>query len=118
MAHKKNGKSKAINQTTTLKHKKDANVSATIKLTGKAAEMTDSGNQAALEVVIQQQQMTINELLVHIVKFKECVIALEGGLASASHVTSVLQEQLTPKKDELEMYSRRSCIVLSRLYVK
>ena len=30
MAHKKNGKSKAINQTTTLQQKKDANVSATI----------------------------------------------------------------------------------------
>ena len=109
MAHKKNGKSKAMQQ------KKDANVLATIKLAGKAAETTDSGNQAASEFVIQQQQMTIDELLVHIVKLEECVIALEGGLALASYVTSVLQEQLTSKTDELEMYSRRSCIVLSRL---
>ena len=35
--------------------------------------------------------------------------------ASASHVTSVLQEQLIAKTDKLEMYSRRSCIVLTRL---
>ena len=109
MAHKKNGKSKAMQQ------KKDANVLATIKLAGKAAETTDSGNQAASEFVIQQQQMTIDELLVRIVKLEERVIALEGGLALASYVTSVLQEQLTSKTDELEMYSRRSCIVLSRL---
>ena len=109
MAHKKNGKSKAMQQ------KKDANVLATIKLAGKAAETADSGNQAASEFVIQQQQMTIDELLVRIVKLEERVIALEGGLALASHVTSVLQEQLTSKTDELEMYSRRSCIVLSRL---
>ena len=109
MAHKKNGKSKAMQQ------KKDANVLATIKLAGKAAETADSGNQAASEFVIQQQQMTIDELLVRIVKLEECVIALEGGLALASYVTSVLQEQLTSKTDELEMYSRRSCIVLSRL---
>ena len=46
MAHKKNGKSKAT-QTTTLQEKKDANVSATIKLAGKAVEMPDSGSQAA-----------------------------------------------------------------------
>ena len=50
-----------------------------------------------------------------IVKLEERVIALEGGLASASHVTSVLQEQLTAKTDELEMYSRKSCIVLTGL---
>ena len=92
MAHKKNGKWNAINETTTLQQKKDANVSATIKLVGKAAEMIDSGNQAALKVVIQLQQKTIDKLLVHIIKLEECVIALEGGLASASHVTSVLQE--------------------------
>ena len=35
--------------------------------------------------------------------------------ASASHVTSVLQEQLIAKTDKLEMYSRRSCVVLTRL---
>ena len=58
MAHKKNGKSKAMQQ------KKDANVLETIKLAGKAAETADSGNQAASEFVIQQQQMTIDELLV------------------------------------------------------
>ena len=34
---------------------------------------------------------------------------------SASHVTSVLQEQLIAKTDELEMYSRRSCVALTRL---
>ena len=94
MAHKKNGKSKA-NQTITLQQKNNANVSATIKLVGKAAETPDSGYQAASEVVIQQQQITIDELLVRIVKLEERVIALEGGLASASYVTSVLQEQLT-----------------------
>ena len=82
------------------------------KLAGKAAETPDSGNQAASEVVIQQQQITIDELLVRIVKLEERVIALEGGLASAGHVTSVFQEQLTAKTDELEMYSRRSCIAL------
>ena len=49
MAHKKNGKSKAINQATILQQEKDTNVSATIKLPGKAAEMTDSGKQAASE---------------------------------------------------------------------
>ena len=120
MAHKKNGKSKA-NQTTTLQQKNDANnVSATIKLAGKAesaaaAEAPDSRNHAASEVTIQQQQVKIDELLARIVKLQERVIALEGGLASASHVTSVLQEQLTAKTDELEMYSRRSCIVLTGL---
>ena len=87
-----------------MQQKNDANVSATIKLAGKAAEMPDSGNQAASEVIIEQQQITIDELLVSIVKLEECVIALEGRLASFSHVTSVLQEQLTPKTDELEMY--------------
>ena len=101
MAHKKNGKSKA-NQTTTWQQKNDANnVSATVKLAGKAevaaAEAPDnSRNHAASEVIIQQQQVTIDELLARIVK-------LEGGLASAIHVTSVLQEQLTAKTDELEM---------------
>ena len=34
---------------------------------------------------------------------------------SASHVTSVLQEQLIAKTDKLEMYSRRSCVVLTGL---
>ena len=115
MAHKKNGKSKATNQTTTLPQKKDVNVLATIKLAGKAAETTDNGNQAASEVVMQQQQITLDELLVRIVKLEECVIALEGGLASANHVMSVLQEQLTAKTDELEIYSRRSCIPLGGL---
>ena len=66
-------------------------------------------------VVIQQQQITRDKLLVRIVTLEERVIALEGGPASASHVTSVLQEQLTAKTDELEMYSRRSCIVLTGL---
>ena len=42
-------------------------------------------------------------------------IALKGGLASATHVTSVLQEQFTTKTDELEMYSKRSCIVFTGL---
>ena len=113
MAHKKNGKSKT-NQTTTLQQKNGANVSAKIKLAGRSAQTPDNGNQAASEVVIQQQQITIDELLVRIVKLEERAIALEGGLASASHVTSVLQEQLTAKTDELEMYSR-SCIVLTGL---
>ena len=120
MAHKKNRKSKA-NQTTTWQQKNDANnVSATVKLAGKAevaaAEAPDnSRNHAASEVIIQQQQVTIDELLARIVKLEERVIVLEGGLASASHVTSVLQEQLTAKTDELEMYSRRSCVVLTGL---
>ena len=119
MVHKKNGKSKA-NQTTTLQQKNDANnVSTAIKLGGKAeaaaAEALDSRNHTASEVIIQQQQVTIDELLARIVKLEERVIVLEGGLASASHVTSVLQEQLTAKTDELEMYSRRSCFVLTWL---
>ena len=119
MVHKKNGKSKA-NQTTTLQQKNDANnVSAIIKLARKAeaaaAEVPDSRNHAASEVIIQQQQVIIDELLARIVKLEERVIALEGGLASASHVMSVLQEQLTAKTDKLEMYSRRSCIVLTWL---
>ena len=75
----------------------------------------NSRNHAASEVIIQQQQVTIDELLARIVKLEERVIVLEGGLASASHVTSVLQEQLTAKTDELEMYSRRSCVVLTGL---
>ena len=66
-----------------------------------------------MEVVIQQQKATIDELLARIVKLEERAIALEGGLASASHVTSVLQEQLTAKTDELEMHSRRSYIALT-----
>ena len=63
--------------------------SSQCKLAGKSAQTPDSGNQAALEVVIQQQQITIDKLLVRIVKLEKHVIALEGGLASASHVTSV-----------------------------
>ena len=113
MVHK-NGKPKA-NQTTTLKQKNDTNVSAAIKLVRKAAETPDNGDQAASEVVIQQQQMAIVEMVVHIVKLEEHVKALEGGLASASHFMSVLQEQLTIKTDYLEMYSRRPCIILTRL---
>lgn len=75
MAQKKNGKSK-VNQTTTLEQKNDAHVSAAIKLTGKAAtsEVPDIGNQAASEVVIQQQQVTIDELLARIIKLEERVI--------------------------------------------
>ena len=67
MAHKKSGRSRA-NQTTTLQQKNDANVSATTKLAGKAAETPENGNQAASEVVIQQQQIAIDELLVRTVK--------------------------------------------------
>ena len=59
--------------------------------------------------------LTIDELLVNVVRLAERVIALEGELASASHVTSVFQENLTAKTDELEIYSRRSCIVLTGL---
>ena len=59
--------------------------------------------------------LTIDELLVNVVRLEERVIALEGELASARHVTSVFQENLTAKTDELEMYSRRSCIVLTGL---
>ena len=120
MVHKKNGKSKA-NQTTTWQQKNDANnVSATVKLVGKAEVAAveapeTSRNHAASEVIIQQRQVTINELIARIVKLEERVIVLEGGLASASHVTSVLQKQLTAKTDELEMYSRRSCVVLTGL---
>ena len=120
MAHKKNGKSKA-NETTTWQQKNDANnVSATTKLAGKAevavAEAPgNSRNHAASEVIIQQQQVTIDKLLAHIVKLDKRVIVLEGGLASASHLASVLQEQLIAKIDELEMYSRRPCVVLTGL---
>ena len=128
MAHKKNGKSKA-NQTTTMQQKNDANnVSATIKLAGKAAaaaaaaaaavaEAPGSGNHATSEVIIQQQQVTIDELLARIVKLEECVIAPEGRLASAGHVMSVLQEQLTAKTDELEIYSRRSCYIKKKMQI-
>ena len=93
-----------------MQQKNDANnVSATVKLAGKAevaaAEAPhNSRNHAASEVIIQQQQVTIDKLLARIVKLEERVIVLEGGLASASHVTSVLQEQLTAKTEELEMY--------------
>ena len=75
MVHKKNGKSKA-NQTTTWQQKNDANnVSATVKLVGKAevaaAEAPEnSRNHAASEVIIQQQQVTINELIARIVKLE------------------------------------------------
>ena len=72
-------------------------------------------NRQPRKAVTQQQQITKDELLVRIAKLEELVLALEGGLASTSHVTSVLQEQLTAKTDELEMYSRRSCIVLTGL---
>ena len=123
MAHKKNGKSKA-NQTTTMQQKNDAkNVSATIKLAGKAAaaaavaEVPGSGNHATSEVIIQQQQVTIDELLARIVKLEECVIATDGRLALAGHVRSVLQEQLTAKTDELEIYSRRSCYIKKKMKI-
>ena len=53
MVHKKNRKSRATNQTTTLPQKKDVNVLATIKLAGKATETTDNGNQPISEVVMQ-----------------------------------------------------------------
>ena len=56
------------------------------------------GNQAVSEVAIQQQQITIDELLAHIVKLEEHVMAFKGGLASAGRATSVLLEQLTAKQ--------------------
>ena len=59
--------------------------------------------------------LAIDELLVSAVRLEERVIALEGELASASHVTPAFQENLTAKIDELEIYSRRSCIVLTGL---
>ena len=59
--------------------------------------------------------LAIDELLVSVVRLEEPVIALEGELASASHVTPAFQENLTAKTDELEIYSRRSCIVLTGL---
>ena len=61
MAHKKNGKLKA-NQTITLQQKNDVKVSAITKLAGKAAETLNKGNQAVSEVVVQQQQITIDKL--------------------------------------------------------
>ena len=96
-------------------NRKMTNVSATIKLAGKVAETLGSGNEAASEVVIQPQQVTIDELLVCIVKLEARVIVIEGGLTSASHVTSLLQEQLTAQTDELEIYSRKCRIVLTVL---
>ena len=68
-----------------------------------------------MQVVIQQQQVTIDKLLADTVKLEERVAVLEGGLEWASHVTSILQEQLSAKSDELEMCSRRPCIVLTEL---
>lgn len=68
-----------------------------------------------MQVVIQQQQVIIDKLLAHTVKLEERVAVLEGRLEWASHVTSILQEQLSAKSDELEMYSRRPCIVLTEL---
>ena len=59
--------------------------------------------------------LAIDELLVSVVRLEERVIALEGKLASASHVTPAFQENLTAKTDELEIYSRRSCIILTGL---
>ena len=59
--------------------------------------------------------LAIDELLVSVIRLEERVIALEGELASASHVTPAFQENLTAKTDELEIYSRRSCIVLTGL---
>ena len=121
MALKKNGGKSKATQTTTWQQKNDTNnVSATVKLAGKAevvaAEAPENSRLETMQpgkVIIQQQQVTIDELLAHIVKLEECVLVLEGGLASASHVTSVLQEPLTAKIDELEMYSRRSRVVLT-----
>ena len=78
MAHKKNEKSKT-NQTTTLQQKNNASVSAKIKLAGKSAQTPDSGNQAASEVVIQQQQITIDELLVRIVIETLCETGISKG---------------------------------------
>lgn len=74
-----NVKSKA-NHTTTLQQKNDSTISATTKLVEKAAEAPEKGNQTASEVVIQQQQITIDELLARIVKLEARVIALEDGL--------------------------------------
>ena len=116
MLHKKNGKSK-VNKSTTMQTN-GAKVSTATELAGKSTEAPDSGNQAASAVEIQQQQVTTNELLSRIFKLEERVTALENGLASASHVTSILQEKLTAKSDELEMYSRRPSTVLTELSKK
>ena len=116
MLHKKNGKSK-VNKSTTMQTN-GAKVSTATELAGKSTEAPDSGNQAASAVEIQQQQVTTNELLPRIFKLEERVTALENGLASASHVTSILQEKLTAKSDELEMYSRRPSTVLTELSKK
>ena len=118
MAHKKNGKLKA-NQTITLQQKNDVKVSAITKLVGKAAETLNNGNQAVSEVVVQQQQITIDKLLARVVKLEERVIALEGGLASVNHVTSVLQELLTAKKNHMNYKCTQEGLVSSLpVYVK
>ena len=98
MAQKKNGKSKT-NKTTTLQQTNDAKVSATINLVAKSTETSDNGNQVSLKVVIQQQQVATDELVTRIVKYEERVTVLKAGLASGSHVTSFLQEQLATKTD-------------------
>ena len=116
MLHKKNGKSK-VNKSTTMQTN-GAKVSTATELAGKSTEAPDGGNQAASAVEIQQQQVTTNERLSRIFKLEERVTALENGLASASHVTSILQEKLTAKSDELEMYSRRPSTVLTELSKK
>ena len=58
----------------------------------KVSETEDNENQAASKVVIQQKQVTIDKLLACTVKLEERVMALKGGLVSASHFTSIFRD--------------------------
>ena len=61
--------------------------------------------------VIEKQQKIIEELLDRLGRLEGTVSAMEGELAVVKNVNTILSQQL----DEVDQYSRRSCMVVTGL---
>ena len=74
-----------------------------------------NNNKQTIIYLIEQQQENINLLIKRVTELEAKVTKLEGGLAAASHVASVLEEKLEQQYDEIETYSRRPRMIISGL---
>ena len=68
-----------------MQHTNSANISATTKQAGNPTETPDSENPAALDVIIQQQQIKIKELLAQPVRIPYKYIEYRIGILC--HIT-------------------------------
>ena len=82
------------------------------KASEKSTKTPLDGSSASLNVISQQQQITINKLLAGNVILEDHATSHVRGLVSAGHVTTIFQEELIAKIDEFEMYSRRPFVIL------